>query len=88
VIVSCGKPHQTPCADVLSSLFVYIDQEIDEQHRLEIVAHLAECAPCEGQYSAQLQIAARVRRTHAIVAPVALRAAIIAQIRRAGPAVE
>jgi mycothiol system anti-sigma-R factor len=86
--MSCGKPHETPCQDVLSSLFVYIDQEIDEQHRLEIVAHLAECAPCEGQYSAQIQIAARVRRTHTMVAPPALRAAIIAQIRGGTRSVE
>lgn len=86
--MSAAKPPAMPCADVMSSLFVYIDQEMDEQHRLEIVAHLAECVPCEGQYAVQVQIQARVRRTAPLVAPPALRAAIIARIHRESPAVE
>jgi mycothiol system anti-sigma-R factor len=87
--MSCGKPHATPCDVVLSSMFVYIDQEIDEHHRLEVRAHLAECAPCEGRFTAQIAINARVRRTQPQeVAPARLRAAIIAQIRRANPSVE
>jgi len=86
--MSSGKPHETPCADVMSALFVYIDREIDESHRLVVLAHLSECAPCEGQFAAQVEIQARVRRTHAVVAPATLRAAIIAHIHRGPSAVE
>ncbi|MSV75086.1 MAG: mycothiol system anti-sigma-R factor, partial [Actinobacteria bacterium] len=34
--MSCGNPHATPCTEVLSLLYVYIDEEIDEVHRIEV----------------------------------------------------
>jgi mycothiol system anti-sigma-R factor len=87
--MSCGKPHATACHDVLSWVWIYVDQEIDDQRRLHVTTHLAECSPCAGQYSIALVIQARVRRTVvAEPAPAGLRAAIIAQIREGHRPVE
>lgn len=87
--MSCGQPHATPCRDVLSWISIYIDQEIDEHRRLQVSAHLAECAPCEGDYSAAVIVKAQVLRSvRPEHAPARLRAAIIAQIREATRPVE
>ncbi len=87
--MSCGQPHATPCQDVLSWISIYIDQEIDEDRRLLVSAHLAECSPCEGDYSAAVIVKAHVlRAVRPKQAPPRLRAAIIAQIRQSAPPVE
>ena len=80
--MSCGDHHPTPCHDVLSWVSIYVDREIDDDRRLQVTAHLAECSSCSGQYSVAVLIQARVRRAVADEpAPAQLRAAIIAQIR-------
>lgn len=45
--MSCGEMHETPCNEVLNSVGLLIDGEIDELsqiHSIEI--HFQECPPC------------------------------------------
>ena len=44
--MSCGKPHETPCSEVLAELYTYLDGEIDEDTSGHIRQHLDECGPC------------------------------------------
>jgi mycothiol system anti-sigma-R factor len=77
------------CTTALSMVYVFIDGELDEVHRIEVTAHIAQCAPCEVQFAAQINIQSRIRRScsqdHA---PAHVRTAILARIRGAQPPVE
>jgi mycothiol system anti-sigma-R factor len=87
--MSCGKPHAVACSTVLSMIYVFIDGELDEVHRVEVTTHLAECAPCEYQFAAEVNIKSLVRRScQHEAAPQELRAAILARIRAADRSVE
>jgi mycothiol system anti-sigma-R factor len=44
--VSCGKPHEVPCSEVLDRVYSYLDGEIDDEACLQIRQHLDECGPC------------------------------------------
>lgn len=70
-------------------MYVFIDGELDEIHQIDVTTHLAECAPCEISFAAELSVKSMVRRscTHD-AAPAHLRAAIIARIEAQSPAVE
>jgi mycothiol system anti-sigma-R factor len=48
--MSCGKPHDTPCSEVLARLESYLDREIEEQGFAQIRQHLDECGPCLREY--------------------------------------
>ena len=37
--MSCGKPHETPCTEVLAELYAYLDEEIDPPGRAKIRLH-------------------------------------------------
>lgn len=81
--MSCGNPHATPCAEVRALVYVYLDGEIDEAHRIEVTAHLQECTPCEGIFARELVIKTRVREAHgAGSAPEALRTRVVAAIQQ------
>jgi mycothiol system anti-sigma-R factor len=48
--MSCGDHHDTPCAEVLNSVVLLIDGEIEETsvvHNIE--THLDECPPCKSE---------------------------------------
>jgi mycothiol system anti-sigma-R factor len=44
--MSCGKPHETPCTEVLARVYSYLDGEVDDRSYGKIREHLDECAPC------------------------------------------
>ena len=48
--MSCGKPHETPCSEVLAGLYSYLDGEIDDDTTGHIRQHLDECGPCLREY--------------------------------------
>ncbi len=79
--MSCGNPHETPCDDVLASVFDYLDGEIDHEAKLRIRAHLDECGPCLKEYGLEEAIKVIVRRScsHEDV-PVDLRDKVLAKI--------
>ena len=48
--MSCGKPHETPCTDVLYQVYFYLDGELGEPDTAKIRRHLEECGPCRREY--------------------------------------
>ncbi|MDQ3577476.1 MAG: mycothiol system anti-sigma-R factor [Actinomycetota bacterium] len=48
--MSCGDHHETDCSDVLSEVWLFLDQECDSDRRTWLTTHLDECSPCLEQY--------------------------------------
>ncbi|RKT57445.1 mycothiol system anti-sigma-R factor [Saccharothrix australiensis] len=48
--MSCGKPHETDCSEVLSEVWLYLDHECDERRKELLRTHLEECHPCLEEY--------------------------------------
>jgi mycothiol system anti-sigma-R factor len=48
--MSCGKPHEVPCSEVLARVYSYLDGEIQGEGCIEIREHLDECGPCLREY--------------------------------------
>jgi mycothiol system anti-sigma-R factor len=48
--MSCGKPHEVPCSEVLARVYSYLDGEIEVSGCAEIREHLDECGPCLREY--------------------------------------
>lgn len=80
--MSCGNPHATPCTEVRALVYVFLDGEIDEVHRVEVTTHLQECPPCERIFTRELVIKTRVRDACGEAAPDVLRTRVIASIQR------
>ena len=60
--MSCGKPHETDCRDVLAEVWLYLDQECDCERRELLRRHLDECHPCLEQYGLEEQLKALLAR--------------------------
>lgn len=61
--MSCGNPHATPCTEVQSLTYFYIDAEIDEVRYLQVTTHLTECPPCSDSYAAEVSLKALIKRS-------------------------
>jgi mycothiol system anti-sigma-R factor len=48
--VSCGKPHETDCSEVLAEVWLFLDHECDTGRRELLEKHLDECSPCLEQF--------------------------------------
>lgn len=48
--MSCGEPHETDCSEVLSEVWIFLDNECDQKQREILRKHLDECRPCLEQY--------------------------------------
>ena len=48
--MSCGKPHEVPCSEVLARVYTYLDGEIEDASYNDIRQHLDECGPCLREY--------------------------------------
>jgi mycothiol system anti-sigma-R factor len=80
--MSCGKPHETPCSEVLEQVYVYLDGEIDPDDCDKIRHHLDECSPCLQQYGLDKAVKALVARSCGCdLAPNELRAKVLTRIR-------
>jgi mycothiol system anti-sigma-R factor len=60
--MSCGQPHDIDCIEVLERVYLYLDGEIDDDHRSEVRDHLDECAPCLRQFGIEQEVKALVAR--------------------------
>ncbi len=81
--MSCGNPHVTPCTEVLEHVHEYLDGEITEEHRVVIVQHLDECAPCVHQFQVVRTVKTLVNRSCGTTpAPDRLRLEIVTRIRQ------
>lgn len=48
--MSCGEPHDTDCAEVLAEVWLFLDNECDQERRELLARHIDECAPCLAEY--------------------------------------
>lgn len=78
--MSCGKPHETDCSDVLDRVYEYLDAEMTAHDVAKIRVHLEECAPCLRQYDLENVLKALVRRSCRDAAPADLRIRIMMRI--------
>ncbi len=81
--MSCGRPHEMDCADVLAQVYEFLDGEISDADRARIVQHLDECSPCLRQFGLEQAVKALVHRSCACdMAPERLRIQIVTRIRQ------
>ena len=81
--MSCGKPHETPCSEVLDRVYEYLDGELDRQRVHVIKEHLDECGPCLAEYGLEDAVKAIVKRSCAEPAPAHLRTKVMLRIEEA-----
>ena len=60
--MSCGKPHEVPCTEVLDRVYAYLDGEIDQAAGTKIKIHLDECGPCLREYGLEEAVKKLVHR--------------------------
>jgi mycothiol system anti-sigma-R factor len=88
--MSCGKPHEVPCNEVLDAVYEYLDNEIPDPGRCaQIKLHLDECGPCLEKYGLEQIVKQLVHRScgHDEVPP-GLRGKVLARIREVRVTVE
>ncbi|MET8863334.1 mycothiol system anti-sigma-R factor [Nonomuraea sp. NPDC004580] len=60
--MSCGKPHETDCREVLDKVYAYLDGELTEGDVADIKVHLDECSPCLKEYDLDKAVKALVHK--------------------------
>ena len=81
--MSCGKPHETPCSEVLAELYSYLDKELDPRDRAKVAQHLDECGPCLREHNLEELVKKLVHRHCGCdPAPEELRAKVLARIQQ------
>ncbi len=81
--MSCGNPHAVPCTEILSLVHEYLDGEVAEVQRIDVVQHLGECPPCYEQVSLVRAVKIVVHRScTGKAAPESLRVSIVTRIRQ------
>ena len=80
--MSCGKPHETDCSEVLAEVWLFLDHECDQTRRRLLAQHLDECAPCLAEYGIDEKLKKLLaNKCGGDVAPDALKARLRQQIR-------
>lgn len=80
--MSCGKPHEVPCSEVLARVYSYLDGEIEDKSLAQIREHLDECGPCLREYGLEEAVKRLVQKCcGAESAPSGLRSKVMVRIR-------
>jgi mycothiol system anti-sigma-R factor len=79
--MSCGKPHEVPCSEVLARVYSYLDGEMEGGGYAEIREHLDECGPCLREFGLEEAVKRLVHKHcgHDAV-PTELRAKVMSRI--------
>lgn len=81
--MSCGKPHETDCAEILERMFLFIDREMADADCTKIQQHLDECSPCLAKYDLEELVKSLVARSCGCDKPPAdLRRKVVTRIRK------
>jgi mycothiol system anti-sigma-R factor len=78
--VSCGRPHEIDCRDVLDRMYEYLDAELTPRDLGKIREHLDECGPCLQKFDLEDAFKALIRRSCQDHAPASLRTRIMMRI--------
>ena len=82
---SPGRPsggRVDDCSDVLSRVFFFLDNELDQADCRQIQDHLDECGPCLARYDLERTVKTLVARSCGEVAPDTLRQRVMLSIRQ------
>jgi mycothiol system anti-sigma-R factor len=80
--MSCGKPHEVPCSEVLARVYSYLDGEIEDKSFAQIREHLDECGPCLREYGLEEAVKRLVQKCcGSEPAPSGLRGKVLVRIR-------
>ena len=80
--MSCGKPHETDCREVLERVVEFLDGEMTDDDVRRIQHHLEECSPCLREHDLDRALKALLRRSCGCEhAPEDLRSRILVQIQ-------
>jgi anti-sigma factor (TIGR02949 family) len=60
--MSCGKPHETDCSEVLDHLYEYLDDEMSDDACAKFKEHFDECYPCLEKYGLEQAVKKLVKR--------------------------
>jgi len=60
--VSCGKPHEIDCGQILNEVYLFLDLECADDRRAAIQNHLDECSACLREYGIEQEVKALVAR--------------------------
>lgn len=60
--MSCGKPHEVDCGEILAALDAFLDGEDTALDRAKIKEHLDECGPCLQEQHLEALVKARLAR--------------------------
>ena len=80
--MSCGNPHETDCSEVLSQVYLFLDDECDAECRARLAKHLTECAPCNAAYGAEERLKSLLVRCCRESAPEHLRNRLHQELRK------
>jgi mycothiol system anti-sigma-R factor len=81
--MSCGKPHDVPCSEVLARVYSYLDDEIETTAGYaQIRQHLDECGPCLRQYGLEEAVKRLVHKScGSDNVPAGLRTKVLSRIQ-------
>ena len=80
--MSCGKPHDVPCTEVLARVYSYLDGEIEDMSFSQIRQHLDECGPCLREYGLEEAVKRLVQKCcGSEAAPTTLRTKVLVRIQ-------
>jgi mycothiol system anti-sigma-R factor len=80
--MSCGKPHEVPCSEVLARVYSYLDGEIEDKSFAQIREHLDECGPCLREFGLEEAVNRLVHKCcGSEPAPTGLRSKVLVRIR-------
>jgi mycothiol system anti-sigma-R factor len=81
--MSCGKPHETDCSQVIAEVWLLLDRECSAERRRKLEQHLDECGPCLEQFGIEEHLKALLaRKCGGEHAPDALKEKLRASIRQ------
>ena len=81
--MSCGKPHATPCSEVLAMVYNYLDGELDQDGCSDVSQHLEECGPCLREYGLEEAVKKLVHKSCGCdPVPEDLRDKVLARIQK------
>ena len=86
--MSCGKPHETPCTEVLDRVYGYLDGELEDMDCAKIRQHLDECGPCLREYGLEEAVKRLVHKYCSEPASAELRAKVMLRIKQVRATIE
>ena len=79
--MSCGRHHDTDCAEIIGRIYEYLDGEMTGGEAYEqIRVHLHECGPCLREFGLEEAVKALVRRSCLDPAPEGLRRKVLIRL--------